>query len=88
MNVATINIGQRQKGRVRADSVLDCDANISSISAAFDKLEDLDFIAKVKQTVNPHGKSGASSRILKELIRTQSNWQPKKAFYDISSLVN
>jgi GDP/UDP-N,N'-diacetylbacillosamine 2-epimerase (hydrolysing) len=88
MNVATINIGQRQKGRVRADSVLDCEANVPSISAAFDKLEDPNFIAKVKQTVNPHGKSGASSRILKELIRTQLDWQPKKTFYDLSKSLN
>ena len=35
--IGTVNIGDRQQGRVRASSIIDCDPNVESIKAAISK---------------------------------------------------
>ena len=86
--IATINIGDRQKGRVRAESVIDCKPNIASISSAFDRLDDPIFLDKVKNTINPHGLPGASSRILREIRKVRLENSLKKSFRDLPVLPN
>ena len=84
LRVATINIGDRQKGRVRANSVLDCGNDTKSIARAFDQLDEPSFQKKVKNTINPHGDSGVSLRILEHLRRSSSKLDVKKQFYDLT----
>lgn len=55
----TINIGDRQKGRLKAASVIDCAAQREAIRAAIEKAYTLD-LAKI---VNPYGDGQASQRI-------------------------
>ena len=86
--IATINIGDRQKGRVRAESVIDCKPDIASISSAFDRLDDPIFQDKVKNTINPHGLPGASSRILREIRKARLEDALKKSFRDLPVLPN
>lgn len=68
-NVPTVNIGDRQKGRIKAKSVIDCDPNTESIVQAIEKAFSKQFMKKVKLAVNPYGTFGASIKI-KEILKS------------------
>ena len=81
--IGTINIGDRQKGRIMADSVIDCDISKTSIVAGFKKLYSEEFKKLLLNSENPYGNGGASVTI-KEIIKDidLSNIL-KKQFYDL-----
>lgn len=83
-NLATINIGKRQCGRVRSDSVIDVKANSKDINDAFVKIEDKKFKTEIlTHLVNPYGNGNSSKKILKVLKSIKlENIQIKK-FYDL-----
>ncbi|MBC3932348.1 UDP-N-acetylglucosamine 2-epimerase [Undibacterium curvum] len=83
MGVGTINIGDRQKGRLAASSVIDCAPSADSISEALAKLYDPEFRSMLGQTVNPYGNGGASKKIVKVLSTCPIDNLLKKSFYDI-----
>lgn len=64
MHKAAVNIGERQKGRPRAASVIDCPPDRKAIGAAIAKALALD----CSTVVNPYG-SGDSSRRIAEVLR-------------------
>lgn len=64
-----INIGERQAGRLRAESVLDCANNPEAIRLAISQLYTPQFEAKVAGAVNPYGDGGASERVV-EVLRS------------------
>jgi GDP/UDP-N,N'-diacetylbacillosamine 2-epimerase (hydrolysing) len=78
----TINIGDRQKGRMKAGSVIDCEANKKSISSAIQKLYSAEFQAKLRTVKNPYGSGGASEALVKILERVSLDGILKKTFYD------
>lgn len=83
LGVATINIGDRQKGRLLASSVINCQPTVDSIRKALNKIFDPVFRSTLDQTINPYGSGGASKRIV-EVLRTHSiDNLLKKSFYDI-----
>ena len=61
--VATVNIGDRQKGRLQASSVINCSANKNEIIHAVQRAVTEDFSA----TINLYGDGHASERIVKIL---------------------
>ncbi|QDD13367.1 UDP-N-acetylglucosamine 2-epimerase (hydrolyzing) [Candidatus Methylopumilus rimovensis] len=79
----TINIGDRQRGRLRAASVIDCDPNRNSISDAIKKLFSAQFKLKLKNIENPYGSGGSSKTIVKILERKDFKSLLKKRFYDL-----
>jgi GDP/UDP-N,N'-diacetylbacillosamine 2-epimerase (hydrolysing) len=81
--IGTINIGDRQKGRLKTDSVIDCNPNQESISAAIEKLYTKDFQTKLKLVKNPYGDGNASGKILKILSNGALPKDVKKVFYDL-----
>ena len=81
---ATINIGDRQRGRLKATSVIDCDPNTLSISQAINRSYSSDFLNKLKTTENPYGGGGACSEIVNTLENISLNDSVfKKTFYDL-----
>jgi len=62
--IATVNIGDRQKGRLQASSVINCEARRKEIVQAIGRAIYEDF----SQTENPYGDGHASKRIV-EVIR-------------------
>ena len=60
----TINIGDRQRGRLQAESVINCEPTQSSISTAITQLYSADFQAALLKVTNPYGEGGASSAIV------------------------
>lgn len=75
--VPTVNIGERQLGRLAAESVISCAPNTDSISKAISEAIKGDY----GQVVNPYGKGQASKAILDILISTDLS--SMKRFYDI-----
>jgi GDP/UDP-N,N'-diacetylbacillosamine 2-epimerase (hydrolysing) len=64
----TINIGDRQLGRLKAESVINCEPSKAEIEHALDVLYSLDFQHKLSTVTNPYGDGGASNKVL-EVIR-------------------
>ena len=62
LGTPTINIGDRQKGRMRASSVIDCDGSIEGIRGAIEKAKQVKFPVN-----NPYYKNGTIERIIKLL---------------------
>jgi len=81
----TVNIGDRQRGRLRARSVIDCPPDRSSIVAALDKLLSPEFRETLPAVQNPYGDGGASARIVQVLRSHSLEGLVKKAFYDLPS---
>jgi GDP/UDP-N,N'-diacetylbacillosamine 2-epimerase (hydrolysing) len=81
--IGTINIGDRQKGRMKAESVIDCQPNKNSILEAFKKLYSKEFKNILNKTINQYGDGCASKRIIQELKRADLNNLLKKSFYDL-----
>ena len=82
-NIATIDIGDRQKGRIKADSVISCSPKQESISSAFDKSYSEDFQNIVANTKNPYGNGGASKIVVDIIKDFDLNGILKKIFYDL-----
>ncbi len=83
LRVGTVNIGDRQKGRVRASSVIDCEVSQESIGGALKKLYSSSFQRSLSSVRNPYGNGGAADRIKKVLAGFVFPKEIKKAFYDI-----
>jgi GDP/UDP-N,N'-diacetylbacillosamine 2-epimerase (hydrolysing) len=81
----TINIGDRQQGRLQARSVINCEPTRQSIAKAIKKLYSSDFQFSLKQVRNPYGEAGASESIISTLKAISLEGIVKKRFYDFSS---
>lgn len=79
----TVNIGDRQRGRIKADSVIDCSPDRKSISAALTQLFSPEFQMKLKATRNPYGEGGASEKIVQVLQKYPLESIMKKSFYNL-----
>ena len=82
-NKGTINIGDRQVGRLRAKSVIDCGSNKDEIIKAINILYSYDFRENLKNIENPYGNGGASNLIVNILDRLDFKEVLKKKFYDL-----
>ncbi len=80
--IATINIGDRQKGRLEAESILNCVPEKKSILSALEKSYCVEFKNKLKQVKSPYGDSLVSKDIVKEIKNYKLNDILKKTFYD------
>lgn len=83
--IPTVNIGDRQKGRLCAESVLHCAAEeediVKTMFAAIDAADK----GKYKNVKNPYGDGNTSSKIVEEIVKlcAKSDISLKKKFYDI-----
>ncbi|KZR85001.1 UDP-N-acetylglucosamine 2-epimerase [Synechococcus sp. MIT S9504] len=80
----TVNIGDRQKGRLRAESVIDCPADYRSIAKSIRHLFSSSFQAKLPKVSNPYGSGGASTAIVKILESQSLENLLKKRFFDVT----
>lgn len=83
MGIGTVNIGDRQKGRLSASSVINCDATFSDISRGLQLLYNPVFQESLKRTINPYGSGGASQSIVDILKSCCLTDVVKKPFYDL-----
>lgn len=82
----TINIGERQRGRIKAGSVVDCDPTENSITDAINLTLSLPFQKKLISVTNPYGSNNPSEKII-EIVKTISLSNIiKKEFFNIKPL--
>ncbi len=81
--VPTINIGDRQKGRIRMESIVDCNPTKESIGGAIEKALDSGFLKGLKEMKNVYEKSGTATQIINILKSVKLTSLIKKEFYDI-----
>ena len=80
----TVNIGDRQKGRLRAKSVIDCPCESSAIVDAIRRAIDIRTSAPSDFFVSPYGSAGASRKI-KDLIGSLDlTRMQRKPFQDLT----
>jgi GDP/UDP-N,N'-diacetylbacillosamine 2-epimerase (hydrolysing) len=81
-NIPTVNIGDRQKGRVAAESVIQTQNNSNSIKNGINKAISIDFQAFCKTIQNVYGDGNTTERII-EILKQNSKIDLKKPFYDV-----
>lgn len=80
----TINIGDRQRGRLQAASVINCEPTRESITTALKHLYSAGFHTGLRNVRNPYGEGGASEKILATLKSAALDGVLKKSFYNAS----
>lgn len=81
--IGTVNIGDRQKGRLRATSVIDCGTTTDAITKAMDVLYSETFRKSLETVANPFGDGQAAARIA-EILKTFSlDGIVRKKFFDV-----
>lgn len=85
LGTGTINIGDRQRGRLKAKSVIDCSPDREAIEAALRHLYSRAFQATLPTVHNPYGDGGASDRIVQVLEDYPLESVLKKAFHDLGT---
>ncbi len=84
--IATINIGDRQLGRIKAASVIDCAPLQSAIKTAIDEALSPAFKSSLTTVENPYGHKNASEMIIPLLKNTPLDDLLKKQFYDLNPI--
>jgi len=81
--IGTINIGDRQKGRLKAKSVIECNPTKWEILEALERMFCSEFQKQLLTVENPYGNGGASEAITKVLAEYPLESILKKQFYDL-----
>jgi len=80
----TINIGDRQRGRIQAKSIINCKPKKHSIINALKKAYSDNFQMHIKNTKNPYGQGGASNKIVNIIEKYNFDNILKKSFFDLT----
>ena len=85
LKVPTVNIGDRQKGRIMAESVISCEPLRDEIVSAVKKAEDPLFRESLKDMTSPFGDGHTSEKTVKIIKSFLSSGKIdlKKKFYDL-----
>ncbi len=81
--IGTINIGDRQKGRIQADSVINCGTTAAEITDAFRKLYSPEFQKKLNAVRSPYGDGKTADRMVQVLESIPLKGLLKKSFHDL-----
>ena len=81
--VPTLNIGDRQKGRLAAESVVNCGTDKASIQEGLNKVLSTDFQFFCKTVENPYGKENTVEEIFKVISSYPLENIIQKHFYDL-----
>lgn len=81
--VPTINIGNRQKGRISGETVINCGESKTEIERAIAQSLSEEFLQVCQSAKNPYGDGSASQHIVKQLLSHELKGLVNKSFYDI-----
>ncbi|SMC39428.1 UDP-N-acetylglucosamine 2-epimerase [Sporomusa malonica] len=84
LGVPTINIGDRQKGRIQAESIINCEPVSGEIEKAMILAQTDEFKTRARNSVNPYGDGNTSEKIVEKLKEFLLNDKIdlKKKFYN------
>ena len=81
-HIPTLNIGDRQKGRIAAESVLHCLPKKGDILEKLKIITKPNYIDMLKEVVNPYAKLNTAQEIV-EIIKNKTNITAKKCFFNL-----
>lgn len=81
--IGTVNIGDRQKGRVQSSSVINCEPRKEAILSAIQKLYSKEFQENLKNVQNPYEQENTSDKIIEILKSFNLENILKKTFYNL-----
>ncbi|MCM3124161.1 MULTISPECIES: UDP-N-acetylglucosamine 2-epimerase [unclassified Mesobacillus] len=83
--IPTINIGDRQKGRIQAESIISCEPKFLSVKNAIDLALTDEFKNRAKRVVNPYGDGRTSEKVVSSLkeVLLENRIELKKKFHDL-----
>lgn len=79
----TINIGDRQQGRLQADSIINCEPVKLQILAALESLYSKEFQSILVNSINPYDKGDASEKTINIIKNFYLTNITKKTFHDL-----
>lgn len=84
-HVPTVNVGDRQRGRLQSDSIINCKTDTESIMAAIERAMSKEHKEICKRVISPYGSGNAGKQIAEKAVETimNGNIDLKKKFYDI-----
>jgi UDP-hydrolysing UDP-N-acetyl-D-glucosamine 2-epimerase len=83
LKVPTLNLGDRQIGRVKFDSVINCDINKRQIEKSLQFILSSEFKNKIKNLKEPLFAASPSEKIYNEIINFDFSEKLSKNFYDL-----
>ena len=81
--IATINIGDRQKGRIQAKSIINCNPTEKEIYNAIRKINSTSFKKKLKTIKNPYKNGDTIKKIMRIIVNKKIPNKLNKKFYDL-----
>jgi len=86
--IPTINIGDRQRGRCRAKTIIDCMDSAEQINAAMEYAKSNEFINICNGAKNPYEQEASSQKIVDVIReRLEEGINIKKTFFDIKNVI-
>lgn len=85
LHVPTVNIGDRQRGRLQSDSIINCGTSTGEIVDAIKKAMSKEHIAVCRGVMSPYGDGHAAEKIAAKSVEVTINGRIdlKKKFYDL-----
>lgn len=80
----TVNLGDRQRGRLRGESVIDCPEERAAIASAIRKACSEEFTSRLPQMTSPYGFGDASRKIAEVVATADLRGILFKKFYDVA----
>lgn len=84
LNTPTINIGDRQKGRIHPISVMNCENDTKQITKLLHVVQNTNFVTKLFTEKNPYGNGGVGKRIAEIISQTKIDMLKMKKFYNVN----
>ena len=86
LGIPTVNLGDRQRGRLRAASIIDCAETRIASAAAIATALDPKFLGAFDRSATPYGRPGAAKRIRDVLRDVRLDGILMKSFYDLPAV--
>ncbi len=83
LHTATINIGNRQKGRTQAASIINVNNSEEGIRSGFDQVKKMILEKRLDEVINPYDNGGAAKEIFNKIVEYKII-QTNKSFYNLS----
>ena len=84
IHIPTLNIGIRQQGRQRAESVIDCGTSFEDICAGLERVLSAEEQARAKTIANPYEQPNTLNKIVETVATFPLDNIIQKPFYDIN----
>lgn len=84
-HIPTVNIGDRQRGRLQSRSIINCHTDKASIEAAIRQAMTPQFRAVCRNVISPYGDGHAAERVARKIeqVILHTEIDLKKKFYDL-----